>query len=308
MADSTSPSQVLLLSQPRTACHLLERVLSKQPNVKYLNHPLVAARPAQVAMLSDESVANDIPQKLRDAHADLVNEAMKTWEAALKEANDKGKTLFVHDHPHFALSPHRALEFLSARTSDDLARTAGSGNFTLVRDDLLLRPGTVPILTFRHPALVVPAIYRAMLKTEKSVTKSTVPVSCYAWLRHLYEFFVSNGITPVPVEAEDYMSSEEFSRHLATKAGLNPENCIFKWEKWAKEQQQQMPQVVRELLQTLINSDGLLPEKVVRRVSIEEEAPKWKQEFGDGVGTWLEEIALRSMTNYEFLLSKKLRL
>lgn len=93
------PSQILLFSQPRTACHMLVRTLSFQPDVKYLMHPYVKARPLQVQYLADESVAKGIPEDLRKPYVDQVNLATQAWEAALEEAKEKVR------HPSQSYSP-----------------------------------------------------------------------------------------------------------------------------------------------------------------------------------------------------------
>ena len=81
-------SQVLLLSQPRTACHLLERILSDQPNVQYLWHPIVAARPWQTLLLADEQASANAAQDLRANFEGEVRCGVARWEEALLSSQE----------------------------------------------------------------------------------------------------------------------------------------------------------------------------------------------------------------------------
>ena len=84
-------SQILLLSQPRTACHLLERMLSKQPNVKYFLHPFVPVRGPQVQLLSDP-LKEDVPPEIKDALEKAYKEGFQAWEDAVAEAKSSVST------------------------------------------------------------------------------------------------------------------------------------------------------------------------------------------------------------------------
>jgi len=81
-------SQVLLLSQPRTACHLLERILSSQPNVQYLWHPIVAARPWQTLLLADEQASANAAQDPRAKFEGEVRDGVARWEEALSSSHE----------------------------------------------------------------------------------------------------------------------------------------------------------------------------------------------------------------------------
>ena len=89
-ATTKKSSQVILWSQGRTACHLLEKMLfSKQPNAKILWHPFLAAREQQVPLLSEESIAAGIPHESRAKHDEQQKIAIEKWQAALDEAQAK---------------------------------------------------------------------------------------------------------------------------------------------------------------------------------------------------------------------------
>lgn len=80
-----APSQVILFSQGRTACHLLERMVSSQPNTHLLWHPMAPARPSQIAVLREDSVKQGIPADVRQPYEDAVNAGITAWEKAFEE-------------------------------------------------------------------------------------------------------------------------------------------------------------------------------------------------------------------------------
>lgn len=79
-------SQILFLSQPRTACHLLERMLvSQQPDVNKLAHPFASARASQRRLLQDQTSGEpsvEVVSALRLAW----EEGFETWKEAVKDA------------------------------------------------------------------------------------------------------------------------------------------------------------------------------------------------------------------------------
>lgn len=80
------PSQVLLLTQGRTGCHVLERMLSKQPKTRYLSHPTAWTIPQQNVAFSDQAIQDDIPEDIRKPYLDSVKQAVGGWEKELREA------------------------------------------------------------------------------------------------------------------------------------------------------------------------------------------------------------------------------
>ena len=86
MAALTRPSQVLLFSYPRTACHLLERMLSMQPRVLYLWHPFAPARPSQTQMFSEESGEVALLDEARVNYLAKIQEGVEAWQKALSMA------------------------------------------------------------------------------------------------------------------------------------------------------------------------------------------------------------------------------
>ena len=224
--------------------------------------------------------------------------------------DNQDETIFMHEHPHFAFDPDRALSFV---TLSQVSRLEASGrspeNWTKIPDSLLLHPGTVPIFTIRHPALTFPAGYEAMKNLEKSFARPNVLlVSSLAWHRELYDWYLSNGITPIVAEADDYMSSKEYVQRLAAKAGLSPKDCIFQWEKVSEDEQSKMNEMYVKLQQTLINSEGIVEGKAKKEVDLEKEWERWENMHGVEEAAFLKDLVERSIADYEYLKGKKFKI
>ena len=86
--DCTSKmvSQIVLLSHPRTACNMLERMLSKQPHVEYLSHPFAPARPMQIPLLDQLAESTGAHPDTASAINHAWRQGVAKWETALKEA------------------------------------------------------------------------------------------------------------------------------------------------------------------------------------------------------------------------------
>ncbi|UJO24992.1 hypothetical protein CLAFUW4_14639 [Fulvia fulva] len=164
-------------------------------------------------------------------------------------------------------------------------------------------------MTIRHPAFVVPAAYDALSNSEKSgnISNYLIPTN-YSWQTQLYNFYVANGITPVVAEAEDYMSSPEFVRHLASEAGLDASTCLFEWDAMSEDDQAAQHPMYVKLQQTLINSTGLVPGKVKGAPVLEDEERKWREKFGVEGAVSIKEMVEWAMPDYEYLRDRKLRL
>lgn len=80
-----STSQVLLFSQPRTGCHLLERILtSKQENARLLAHPAqLSVQPLSKWMKSD-SFSDGMPEDVRVEYQEHIEQGNITWEQTLE--------------------------------------------------------------------------------------------------------------------------------------------------------------------------------------------------------------------------------
>lgn len=85
-----STSQILLFSQPRTGCHLLERILtSKQDNARLLAHPAqLSVQPLNKWMASD-LFSDGMPGDLLVEYQEHVKQGSITWEQTLQNTKEE---------------------------------------------------------------------------------------------------------------------------------------------------------------------------------------------------------------------------
>lgn len=213
----------------------------------------------------------------------------------------------MHKHPQFAASVDSGLEYIKHALSSDLSYKPA--NFTMVPDDLLLKPGTATIFTTRHPAWVTPAAFRALTTIEGNPNRSNmIFISNMHWQRVLYDWYIQKGVKAVVVEAEDYMTSPELVRKLCSEVGLDPEHALFSWPRATEEEQAKMNPRIVQLLHSLLNSTGLIPGKATPPPVLADEEVKWKQEFGEGDARFIKDLVNAAMPDYEYLRARKLAL
>ena len=73
-------------------------------------------------------------------------------------------------------------------------------------NSLLLRPGTIPLISIRDPRLCVPSAYRVLERMNLPHAGSRIfflVTTCNVWNCVLYNFYKSHGIEPVVVDADD---------------------------------------------------------------------------------------------------------
>lgn len=208
----------------------------------------------------------------------------------------------LHTHSFFPVAPDQILNFVTAPESDH----SGKDNFTMMPDKLLLYPGTVPILTIRNPRLVVPSAHRAMRTIIKGGGRANLlVVTNQIWCRLLYDYFSANGIEPLVIDADDYMTSRDFVRGLCKRAGLNPEEAVFSWSQSTEDQKKQLPQAHVEIQSTLMNSGGMNPGRAAKNLDLEAEEKNWEEEFGTDANL-IQDLIRLAMPHYDYLYGRRL--
>lgn len=208
----------------------------------------------------------------------------------------------MHTHPFFVLSPDRLLD--SVTTPGTLTRDGR--NITLIPEDLLLHPGTVPLFTIRHPVLYAPSNIRAVKKAEAGSTRAAFLIgSNLGFSREMYDWFVAHGVDPVVAEADDYMTSADFSLRLAERLGLDPAQVAVSWPETTEEEQKLMHPVLLRMQETLVKSRGPDSSRAARNVDLVEERARWKDEFSEEEVMLIEEIITRVTPHYEYLRERR---
>lgn len=213
----------------------------------------------------------------------------------------------VHSHPFFPVLPDKMLEYIRLLTSSEPIHLK-SENFSLVPDDLLLRPGTIPLISIRDPRLCVPSAYRVLERMNLPHGGSRaffLTTTCNVWNCVLYNFYKSHGIEPVVVDADDYMTSETFVRSLCVRLGLDPSKVQFEWDAASSEQKEKEIHPMQYASQnTLYESSGVIAGKAAKDFDFTDVSVKWKEEFGDDAGL-IEEMVGLAMPHYQYLHERR---
>lgn len=213
----------------------------------------------------------------------------------------------MHTHPYFIVSRDHALEYLKSPSDDRATATKP----VLVPDELLLNPKVRPFIVIRHPYLWIPSVFRAATSNVKLGNFGDGGKGVYyiagnlTWAHELFDWYTSRGTTPTVVDAEDFLGSEAYVKHLCEKVGLSPNEAKLSWEKGSGTFQEEMPELLRNIQEQLLNSTGPRPSRRARDVDLDAEQTKWDGEFGEDAKLVRELVDL-AMPHYESLWSRRL--
>ena len=320
--QSPNPDRrIFLLSHARTGCHLLERMLSVQPNTSYGSHFFMAARSLQFPLLEQGPLSKD-SERLQLSLRQAFQTGASEFEAFLCSAHKSKTRPFFHGHPHFMISPVLTSQYVhgsagASSESDWTVRLSSSDNAapeartnpTVLPDRFFHSAPTVGIFTIRDPLLMVPSIYRAIAIAEiPDPSIELLRLSCTIhFSRILYDWFVGQGIPAVVVNAKDYMSVKTvkpFMKSLCTDTGMDVDAVIYEWPKLSRDELKGLPEIVVKIKSDILHSDGLRADKDVGEVVAEREEEKWRKEFGDEVAAMLKDLVERTMGDYEYMREK----
>lgn len=129
--------------------------------------------------------------------------------------------------------------------------------------------------------------------------------SSLGFSREMYDWFVAQGIEPVVAEADDYMTSADFSLRLAERLGLDPASVAVTWPKTTEDEQKLMHPTLLRIQETLVKSQGLDSSRAARNVDLTEERARWKEEFSEEEVMLIEEMIVHVTPHYEYLLERR---
>ena len=132
-------------------------------------------------------------------------------------------------------------------------------------------------------------------------------ITCHVWGRLLHNFYEANGIQPLVIDADDYMTSENFVLELCRRAGLNPDGAVFSWPTTTEEQQENLAKPFAAVQTTLMGSTGANPGRAARNVDLASEEAKWEDEFGVDTSREIRELVHLAMPHFEYLYEQRLR-
>lgn len=309
--------------------NLLQRILSKQPNISMLEAPCSGCRGQQVGWLMSDGWKDGMSDDTQTAFRAAAAEATEKWRNALTEAGKQvsfrpirmpmldmklssqmqNQVLMVRDHPFSSADPAVVLGVIHS-ASGQAMHPHDSGNFTSVPSSLLLHEGTVPVLTIRDPRLAITSAYRVLKDMglpHGSGRPNFLISTSLQWQRLLYEFFTSHGITPLVVDGDDLMTSPQYARSLCEKLDLDPGHAYLSWPAASEEEKSAMHPMFLASQRKLIESDGLNPARAAKNViDFKKEEQGWEQDFGEDLAMVKEMIAL-AMPHYEWFQAKRFR-
>lgn len=208
----------------------------------------------------------------------------------------------MHTHPFFILSPDR---LLASVTAPGTLQNDDRG-ISLIPENLLLHPGTIPLFTIRHPVLYVSSSIRGIKKAGTGETRASYIIgTSLGFSREMYDWFVAHGVEPVIAEADDYMTSADFNQRLAERLGLDPALVAVSWPETTEDEQKLMHPVLLRMQETLVKSQGLDASRAARNVDLAEERARWKEEFSEEEIMLIEEIIAYVTPHYEYLRERR---
>lgn len=331
-----------LLTHPRSASNLLVRMLGldQQPNVakRWLNGYFFLD---SFSTTDDMGVRSKHPKdwaphertKVRQSY----QESFDQFEEFLVEAEKNNQIALVKEHSYFFLDPVHQSQFYFGAEGDsepnwmlDMPEKYGAnptkseGNNSLFSDQFL---GTFkPIILIRHPALMFPSMFRAMMdimKMENTPVDENAKKNFQLHFslkspRFFYDWYAKRlGKTgdaenqsetwPIVLDADDVINTPEVVTKLAELVGLDKESLRFSWEKSPLPSGDKHAERGKRMLSTVSESTGVIKGKAANGLDIDVEAKKWKEEFGEEDGSMIEGYVRRTMPDYEYLLEKRLR-
>jgi hypothetical protein len=339
---STPRNRFFLIAYPRTASNLLIRILSldNQPNIQsagrgggYHFAPVnILTRDLKIW---DKHIDQWMPNE-KDRIWQCYGDCLKELEKTVRKGEAEGKVVFVKEMILGMIEPTLQAKFVfgddSMKESPwlldisglDSEQTRSSQNPTVLPDEYLKL--WKPIFLIRHPALAFPSLYRIFLEREADEDAGGGKgrwISLFMtlhWTRTLYSFYAtshsneseytpnSQGITwPIILDADDLIAEPALTRRLAQIIGMDVTRLKFSWMPAGEEEIEKMTPMGRRMLSTILASDSIQKEKSAGTIDLEEEARKWRTEFGASDGQKMEEWVRAAMPDYEFLKERRMR-
>ncbi|KAJ5759628.1 hypothetical protein N7520_006784 [Penicillium odoratum] len=184
-------------------------------------------------------------------------------------------------------------------------------------------------LTFviRHPALAWPSMYRAMvkisilgMKDDDGIKGASMTNMSLRWTRMLYDWCMEqpgDPTTPLIMDANDVIHTPESVMRFCEPAGLDSGSMQFKWGSKVEEKRSQKlvngtmegdkgqediyKKAAAIMLYTLEDSSGIVKNKALANIDVSAEATKWKAEFGEEMGGFIEKAVRDLMPDYKYL-------
>ena len=121
----------------------------------------------------------------------------------------------------------------------------------------------------------------------------------------LYNHYKANGIDPIIVDADDYMTDKAFVRNLCSKLGINAAKVKFEWDAVTAEQKEkEIHPMMYASQNTLYESSGIIAGKAGKNCDFSAVAEEWEEEFGDDAEL-IEEMVGVAEPHYRYLHERR---
>ncbi|KAJ5647095.1 hypothetical protein N7490_003467 [Penicillium lividum] len=268
---------------------------------------------------------------------------LDTLEEYSERAKKENKVMFAKEHAfwffnpasfdkrvHGTESPEQFTSF-RPRIPDvyGASQMYSPSNETVLSDEYLRTWRLAFVI--RHPALAWPSMYRAMVKIsalgmidDDGIKGASLTNMSLRWTRMLYDWCMEQPdvpATPLIVDANDVIHSPDSVMRFCELAGLDSGSMQFEWgsrveekrsQKWAngamegdKCQEDMHKKAAAIMLSTLEDSSGIVKDKAPANIDVSAEATKWKAEFGEEMGGFIEKAVRDSMPDYEYLKARR---
>ncbi|KAI1322744.1 hypothetical protein F5Y16DRAFT_385721 [Xylariaceae sp. FL0255] len=328
-----------LITSPRTASNMLVKILNLEAQGTrpcfgsgYFFHQGMLTR----RMINRKSMKEWTPEE--KASVDVKQkECFENLQQFIEDSENDGQLVLIKEHALMLNDPLYEEQYLHGK--DDIAReiteppptlpmrgvanpTRSPLNLTSLPDEFLNT--MTPTFLIRHPIMQLPSLIRAVhakemadLKFAASTTPKDVEMSS-KWIRSLYDFYASQKSTstsngksnsfPIILDADDVMLYPALVEKYADIVGLDREKLRFSWKKATEEEMEKLDPQARHMLKSLNASDGVDPSKLAANYNLDDEAKKWRVEFGEARGANLEKLVREALPDYEYMRERRLRL
>ncbi|KAH7184794.1 uncharacterized protein B0J16DRAFT_340473 [Fusarium flagelliforme] len=330
-AQSRQRGRYWLLTCPRTASNLLVKMLNlDEQGVRPANHGGYFFLPAiQKHFLVEQKPMDTWTEEEKAPIDEIIQQCSQAFQDHIAAAEAEGQKLYVKEHSimlnHPRVEDHyingskekRAITEATPVPVKGIAEpTRSKNNLTLFPDEFLKTWN--PTFLIRHPALMIPSLYRTSLakidlkgisrpRREPCRTEVTM-----RWHRSLYEFYAehfgNDSVWPIVLDADDIMLKPEIVCKYAKLAGLDESKVRRSWDKAPSEELNKLSHMEQRMLSSINASTAIDNSKVAGNIDIDQEVVKWTEEFGEGEAKKIEKWVRDVMPDYEYMHSKRMRL
>ena len=245
-----------------------------------------------------------------------IQKSLKVCNEAFEKAQSDNKILLLHDHPFNAADPQRVLDLINDKVNPE-----STDLFAPQLKDLLLKEGTIPILTIRDPRLAIHSTIRVLADfglPHGSGRPNLILTTSTLWHRWLYNFYTSHSITPIIVDGDDIMAGgSSFYSRLASKLGLDLEAMLTRWDPpydhvlnaghLSSEEYEALNPMYYKSQRVLIESSGPDAGRAARNLDLEEVVKGWEGESEEGDVRLMREAVERARPHYEWLWERRFK-